>query len=418
MLQKIVKDAKNASKILALANTNQKNDILLCIGEQIWDQRSRILSENQRDIASCDFQNLDEAFIDRMFLDEKRLLGIVSEIKNVANLPDPVGKIFNQKTMPNGLQIYKQRVPLGLLAVIYESRPNVTIDIACLAIKTGNGLILRGGSETIKTNLIFVTIIKNCLEKHGIPSDAVQFIDNPDRSLVNELLRMYEHIDMLIPRGGKALHRFCIENSQIPVITGGIGICHLYVDEDVDFDAALKVIQNAKVQKPSVCNALDTLLVNRNIAQTFIPQVIDYLANDQVNIKLHKNVKKYIEYKDSHFVCVANADDFNVEWLSLTLGIKVVDNIEEAILHIREHGTAHSDGILTNNELKAQKFLDNVDSAAVYVNASTRFTDGAQFGLGAEVAVSTQKLHARGPMGLEELTTYKWIVRGSYHTRT
>ena len=360
---------------------------------------------------------LQNHFFDRMTVNEKRLNSIISDLNNVISLDDPVGEKYDQIILENGLKIYKQRVPLGLLAVIYESRPNVTIDISGLAIKTGNGVILRGGKETINTNSCLVKIIKESLTENNLPESIVQFIDNPDRKLVNDLLKMDKYIDMLIPRGNEALHRFCVENSYIPVITGGIGICHLYVDADVNIDDALTVIKNSKIQKPSVCNALDTVLVNKEIASMFIPKLIDDQIKEQVKIKIHENVVESLSEDYINEVEIAGVDDFDKEWLSLVLGIKIVDDIDEAIDHITVHGTAHSDGILTNNDGNANKFLSEVDSAAVYVNASTRFTDGGQFGLGAEVAVSTQKLHARGPMGLKELTSYKWIVEGNYQIR-
>jgi glutamate-5-semialdehyde dehydrogenase len=284
-----------------------------------------------------------------------------------------------------------------------------------LAIKSGNAAILRGGSETIASNRALVSIIRQALEESSLPGDAVQFVDDPDRARVSEMLQMYEHIDMLIPRGGAALHQFCRENSRIPVITGGIGICHLFVDESADLDAALDVIQNAKVQRPTVCNALDTLLLHRTVAAQIIPRVVGHLSTDGVTFRLHQSALPFAESLPA--VSPAGPDDFDTEWLSLVLGIKVVEGLDEALEHIAEHSTAHSDGILTRDTDNAQRFVSAVDSSAVYVNASTRFTDGGQLGLGAEVAVSTQRLHARGPMALRELTTYKWVIEGDYHIR-
>jgi glutamate-5-semialdehyde dehydrogenase len=293
----------------------------------------------------------------------------------------------------------------------------VTIDVAGLALKTGNAAILRGGSETLHSNRALVEVIRQALQEEHLPADAIQFIDNPDRQLVGELLKMYEYVDLIIPRGGAALHQFCRENSRIPVITGGIGICHLFVDESADLQAALPVIRNAKIQRPTVCNALDTLLVHRAVAQQFIPTLVEGLAADGVTFRADERTCLALAGKAEGVVIPAGAQDFDTEWLSLVLGIKVVDSLDEAIEHIAAHSTAHSDGILTNNPENARRFVAEVDSAAVYVNASTRFTDGGQLGLGAEVAVSTQRLHARGPMGLRELTTYKWVIEGSYHTR-
>jgi glutamate-5-semialdehyde dehydrogenase len=366
-------------------------------------------------------------------LNEGRISAIADEIKSVVSLDDPLNEIFEERILPNGLRVHKMRVPVGVIGVIYEARPNVTMDIASLAIKTGNAAILRGGSETINSNRVLVSIIRKALEKNDIPAEVIQFIDDPDRKLVSDFLRMHEYVDILIPRGGAALHKFCRENSSIPVITGGIGICHLFVDELVDFDSAIQVIRNAKTQRPSVCNALDTVLVHKAISKQFLPKLITALTDDQVAVHMSENAFPYLNSnaekidrgtgaagsinKSGPSVVIAGPNDFDVEWLSMDIGIKVVDDVGDAIEHIRHHSTGHSDGILSENEDIVMKFVAEVDSAVVYVNASTRFTDGAQLGLGAEVAVSTQRLHARGPMGLKELTTYKWIVRGEYHVR-
>jgi glutamate-5-semialdehyde dehydrogenase len=314
--------------------------------------------------------------------------------------------------------VWRQRVPLGVLGVIYESRPNVTIDVAALAVRTGNVAILRGGSETIRSNRALVAAVHAALAEAGLPETAVQFIGDPDRRHVTGLLRLHEYVDLIIPRGGNALHQFCRENSAIPVITGGIGICHLYVDLSADLKAALPVIRNAKVQRPSVCNALDTLLVHPAVAAEFLPQVVAALAEDGVTFRAEPRALAALGAQGlPEVVSPAGPQDFDTEWLSLVLGLKVVDGLDEAIGHIEAHSTGHSDGILTETAEHAARFVSEVDSAAVYVNASTRFTDGAQLGLGAEVAVSTQRLHARGPMGLPELTTYKWVVQGDYTAR-
>jgi glutamate-5-semialdehyde dehydrogenase len=307
---------------------------------------------------------------------------------------------------------------LGVIAVIYESRPNVTVDVASLALKSGNAVILRGGSETLNTNRILVTGIRHSLQTSDLEENAVQFIDDPDRQLVNQLLKMHKYVDMLIPRGGATLHAFCRENSTIPVITGGIGICHLFVDASADLEKSVKVIQNAKIQRPTVCNALDTVLVHKSIAPAFIPLLISELKKDGVSFHIEQETLEKLGIKENESVQKTGNNDFDTEWLSLVLGIKVVSDLEEAIAHIADHSTAHSDGILTNTQSNADRFIREVDSAAVYVNASTRFTDGAQFGLGAEAAVSTQRLHARGPMALRELTTYKWVGVGDYLARS
>ncbi len=364
---------------------------------------------------------------DRLTLNPKRLEAIAADLETVATLPDPVGERFDETTLPNGLRVYKQRVPIGVLAVIYEARPNVTIDVAAVAVKTGNAVILRGGSETLNSNQALVETVCRALELNGLPRAAVQFINDPDRRRVAELLNMYEMVDMLIPRGGADLHRYCRENSRIPVITGGIGICHLYVDEGADLEAAIPVIYNAKVQRPTVCNALDTVLVHRNSAADFLPRMLASLRTAGVSFRVDAGVLPYLTLPSGNAsdqaaglpedIRLAGKTDFDTEWLSLVLGIRVVEDLEQAIEHIRLHSTGHSDGILTRNEAHAQRFLAEVDSAAVYVNASTRFTDGGQLGLGTEVAISTQRLHARGPMGLRELTSYKWVIIGQNHIR-
>jgi glutamate-5-semialdehyde dehydrogenase len=315
------------------------------------------------------------------------------------------------------LEVYKQRVPLGVLAVIYESRPNVTVDVTGLALKSGNAAILRGGSETLHTNRALVSAIQAGLRKSGLPDEAIQFIDSIDRRLVNDLLKLHEWVDLVIPRGGASLHKYCKENSQIPVLVGGIGICHLFVDESADLAKSVEIIHNAKVQRPSVCNALDTVLVHRAIASTFLPGLTERLIAAGVKFKLDPTAEEFFPSPLPAGIEKAGPEDFDREWLSLTLGVKVVDGLQAAIDHIAAHSTGHSDGILTESEVDKKQFLAQVDSAVVYVNASTRFTDGGQLGLGAEVAVSTQRLHARGPMGLEALTSYKWVVIGNGQIR-
>lgn len=412
--------ARGAARVIARASSQEKNAILDCIATGLNTNADEILAQNAIDCDRGEKSGLSPALLDRLLLTPERLEGMAGDLRKVIDLPDPVGEIFDRRELPNGLHLYKQRVPIGVLAVIYEARPNVTIDIAGLAIKTGNAVILRGGSETIHTNQALVDVIHKALVECGFPQEIVQFIDDPDRALVGQLLRMHRYVDMLIPRGGAALHDFCRENSSIPVITGGIGICHLFVDESADLEAALEVIVNAKMQRPSVCNALDTVLVHRRIAAHFLPLLVSHLGERGVEIRAHESAISYLKRDDRDLsVCVqlAGAHDFDTEWLSLILGVKVVDGLQAAVEHISQHSTGHSDGILTNNEENASRFVAEVDSAAVYVNASTRFTDGGQLGLGAEVAISTQRLHARGPMGLRELTTYKWVIRGDYHVR-
>jgi glutamate-5-semialdehyde dehydrogenase len=417
MLEEMGKRARQAARLLAKNTTQAKNTALLRIADCLEDDQEAILAANQIDLANGREKGLSKALLDRLMLNPARLNGMAAGLRAMAELNDPVGQRFGEQTLPNGLKVHKQRVPIGVLAVIYESRPNVTVDVTGLAIKTGNAVILRGGSETIHSNRALVKAIQQALTGSSIPVDAVQFIDSTDRALVTQLLKQHRYVDMLIPRGGAALHDYCRENSTIPVITGGIGICHLFVDESADLEAALPVVRNAKIQRPSVCNALDTVLVHARVAQAFIPGMISALGQDGVQFRMDASAQGYIPENGNEFAQLAGPDDFDTEWLSLVLGVKVVGSLDEAIQHIAAHSTAHSDGILTADQANAERFISEVDSAAVYVNASTRFTDGEQFGLGAEVAVSTQRLHARGPMGLPELTTYKWVVEGDYHAR-
>jgi glutamate-5-semialdehyde dehydrogenase len=420
-LTKIGRQARAASRGLARNTTAQKNEALLCLADMLQEAAALILAANQEDLAAAERSGLTPAMLDRLTLNPSRLTGISADLRKLAELPDPVGEVFDQTTLPNGLRVHRQRVPLGVLGVIYEARPNVTLDVAGLAVKTSNAVILRGGSETLNSNRALVNVVRQAIAQSGLPADAVQFIDDPDRARVLELLHLHEYIDMIIPRGGAGLHNFCLENSRIPVITGGIGICHLYVDQTADLQGALNVIRNAKIQRPSVCNALDTVLVHQAVAAEFLPQLIEGLRLDGVTFRVDPPAIPYLSQDNAGdlpaAVMPAGPQDFDTEWLSLILGIKVVDSLDEAIAHIEAHSTSHSDGILTRDEGNARRFVAEVDSAAVYVNASTRFTDGAQLGLGAEVAVSTQRLHARGPMGLRELTTYKWVIEGDYHVR-
>lgn len=415
-LQELGHAAKRAAYLTAKASTQQKNSALQAIAKSLDRNKQAILQANQEDIQAAKAEGLSEAMIDRLSLLGGRLDGMIRDMLDVVTLPDPVGSQFEEKTLPNGLKVAKCRTPIGVLGVIYESRPNVTIDIAALTLKTGNCALLRGGSETVRTNRSLVEAIQDGLKAANLPQEAIQLISSSDRQQVKELLRMHESIDLIIPRGGAGLHQFCRENSTIPVITGGIGICHLFVDETADRDKAIQVIINAKTQRPTVCNALDTILVHEKIAAQFIPAAVNALRPYKVSFRVDDSAALLLK-GNQESVSKAGADDWDTEWLSLVLGIKVVRDLGDAVAHIRKHSTGHSDGILTQNMNHGEQFVKEVDSAAVYINASTRFTDGGQLGLGAEVAISTQKLHARGPMGLQELTTYKWIIRGDYHTR-
>lgn len=409
------KRAKAAAFTLANIPTAEKNTALLRIADALDGQRDAVLAANQIDLDAAYANGTDPLWIrDRLDL-TKRMDGIITDVRKVAELPDPVGIEFEATTLDNGLRVRKRRTPIGVIGVIYESRPNVTVDVATLALKSGNATILRGGSDVLNTNLELVRILSEALAASGLPADAIQYIASTDRAYVLEMLKLHQYINMIIPRGGNSLHTFCRENSTIPVITGGIGICHLYVDPTAKQDDALKIIHNAKTQRPAVCNALDTLLVHPDVAAEFLPKVVAHLGKDGVVFRAEPRAFTIVGADPR--VTPAGAEDFDTEWMGLTLGLKVVDDLDAAIEHIRQHSTQHSDGILTQHMPDAERFLNEVDSAAVYVNASTRFTDGSALGLGAEVAISTQKLHARGPMALAELTTYKWIIIGDGHAR-
>lgn len=409
MLEQMGIAAKAASYKLALLSSGEKNRVLEKIADELEAQMESILSANVQDVGQARANGLSEAMLDRLALTPARLKAIADDVRQVCNLADPVGQVIDGGLLDSGLRLERRRVPLGVVGVIYEARPNVTVDVASLCLKTGNAVILRGGKETYRTNAATVRVIQKALKACGLPEAAVQAIDNPDRSLVNEMLRMDKYIDMLIPRGGAGLHKLCREQSTIPVITGGIGVCHIFVDSSADIAPALKIIVNAKTQRPSTCNTVETLLVHQDIAERFLPALSKQMAESGVTLHGDETV---MQLHGPAKLVPLKPEKLDNEFLSLDLNVVVVENMDGAIAHIREHGTQHSDAILTSDMHNAARFVNEVDSAAVYVNASTRFTDGGQFGLGAEVAVSTQKLHARGPMGLEALTTYKWIGFG------
>lgn len=417
MLEQTGKAAKAASRALAQLSGKQKNQALIRIADLLEQNSAPILAANELDIAKAREQGSSEALLDRLLLTQARLESIAADVRKVCQLADPVGEVIDGGVLESGLRLERRRVPLGVVGVIYEARPNVTVDVASLCLKTGNAVILRGGKETHNTNVAMVSVIQQALSECGLPQAAIQAIDNSDRALVNELLKMDRYVDILIPRGGAGLHRLCREQSTIPVITGGIGVCHIFVDETADLHNALPVIRNAKVQRPGVCNAVETLLVHEKVAAEFLPLLSDHMAAD--NVTLHADPAALMLLKNgpakTEAVTEAQLSD---EWLSLDLNVVIVKDIDGAIEHIRHYGTEHSESILTQSMSQADYFVSNIDSSAVYVNASTRFTDGGQFGLGAEVAVSTQKLHARGPMGLAALTTYKWIGIGDHTIRS
>ncbi|TOH56990.1 glutamate-5-semialdehyde dehydrogenase [Vibrio parahaemolyticus] len=409
------KAAKDAAFELATASTAQKNQALAIIADELEAKSAAILAANAKDIELGREAGLTDALLDRLLLNEERLAGIANDVRNVISLNDPVGSEIDSKVLENGMSLSRRRVPLGVVGVIYEARPNVTIDIAALCLKTGNASILRGGKETFFSNMELVKVIQSALAKANLPAASVQYIEKPDRELVSQLLKLDDYVDMIIPRGGAGLHKMCKENSTIPVIIGGFGISHIFVDESADLEKSLNVVENSKVQRPSACNSLDTLLVHEKVAAKFLPMIVERMS-DKVTFVAEPKAKALMAQATQ--IRDAVEGDFDTEWLSYTLGVKVVADVKEAIEHMRVHNASHSDAIMTNSLINSELFINSVGSAAVYVNAATRFTDGAQFGLGAEVAVSTQKLHARGPMGLEELTSYKWVGKANYLARS
>ncbi len=409
------KAAKDAAFELATASTAQKNQALAIIADELEANAATILAANAKDIELGREAGLTDALLDRLLLNEERLTGIANDVRNVISLNDPVGSEIDSKVLENGMSLSRRRVPLGVVGVIYEARPNVTIDIAALCLKTGNASILRGGKETFFSNMELVKVIQSALAKANLPAASVQYIEKSDRELVSQLLKLDDYVDMIIPRGGAGLHKMCKENSTIPVIIGGFGISHIFVDESAELEKSLNVVENSKVQRPSACNSLDTLLVHENIAAQFLPMIVERM-NENVTFVAEPKAKALMAQAKQ--IRDAGEGDFDTEWLSYTLGVKVVADVKEAIDHMRVHNASHSDAIMTNSLQNSELFINSVGSAAVYVNAATRFTDGAQFGLGAEVAVSTQKLHARGPMGLEELTSYKWVGKANYLARS
>ncbi|HCE3720416.1 TPA: glutamate-5-semialdehyde dehydrogenase [Vibrio parahaemolyticus] len=409
------KAAKDAAFELATASTAQKNQALAIIADELEANSAAILAANAKDIELGREAGLTDALLDRLLLNEERLTGIANDVRNVISLNDPVGSEIDSKVLENGMSLSRRRVPLGVVGVIYEARPNVTIDIAALCLKTGNASILRGGKETFFSNMELVKVIQSALAKANLPAASVQYIEKPDRELVSQLLKLDDYVDMIIPRGGAGLHKMCKENSTIPVIIGGFGISHIFVDESADLEKSLNVVENSKVQRPSACNSLDTLLVHEKVAAKFLPMIVERMS-DKVTFVAEPKAKALMAQATQ--IRDAAEGDFDTEWLSYTLGVKVVADVKDAIDHMRVRNASHSDAIMTNSLINSELFINSVGSAAVYVNAATRFTDGAQFGLGAEVAVSTQKLHARGPMGLEELTSYKWVGKANYLARS
>ena len=409
--------AKTASRKLAFLSTETKNKALVNIAEALIDKKDEILAANKIDSEEAKSSGMSEAMLDRLMLSPTRLEGMAKDTKTVAALPDPTGEMFEMRTLPNGLQIGKKRVPLGVIGAIYESRPNVTIDISSLCLKSGNAIILRGGREAINSNTALAKVAKESCQQAGVPQGAIQLIESTERALVNHMLRMKGIIDLIIPRGGAGLIKLASENAAMPVLTGGIGVCHTYVDKSADLNKAVAIAYNAKVQRPTVCNALDCLLVHSQVTQAYLPSIAKEWAKAGVEMHCDKRAMALLKPIPSLRLVPATDEDWGKEFLSLKAAVKVVNSLDEALEHIEKYGSGHSEAIVTEDYSAAMRFLNEVDAACVYANASTRFTDGGQFGLGAEIGISTQKFHARGPMALKELTSYKWIILGSGQVR-
>lgn len=404
--------AREAARILAGLGTSKKNEALLAMARALEEEQETILAANALDMAAGEEKGLSRALLDRLLLNEKRIRDMASGLRELAALPDPVGEVTSMWTRPNGLQIGRVRVPLGVIGIIYEARPNVTVDAAGLCLKTGNAVILRGGSEAFHSNQALTGVISRAATAAGAPEGAIQLIETTDREAVSLLLRANDYLDVLIPRGGAGLIRTVVENASVPVIETGVGNCHVYVDAEADLDMAQRIVINAKTQRPGVCNAMETLLVHEKVADSFLPSLAAALKEKGVTIRGCERTRAIIPWAE-----VATETDWATEYLDLILAIRVVSSLDSALEHIHRYGTKHSEAIVTTNYQTAREFLARVDAAAVYVNASTRFTDGYEFGFGAEIGISTQKLHARGPMGPEQLTTFKYIVFGSGQIR-
>jgi glutamate-5-semialdehyde dehydrogenase len=411
------KAARAASRRLAYLSTDIKNQALRNIAGDLLARKDEILAANKKDYQSGESSGMSAALLDRLMLDESRLETIAQDTRAVAALPDPVGETFDMRTLPNGLQVGKRCVPLGVIGAIYESRPNVTVDISALCLKSGNAVILRGGKETINSNTAIAKVIREACQGAGMPGGVVQFIENTDRALVSHMLKMNTYIELIIPRGGAGLIKYVTENATMAVVSGGIGVCHTYVDRSADLDKAVAIALNAKVQRPTVCNALDTILVHAEIAGRYLPMIAAEWGKAGVEMHCDERALSILKSDASLKLVPATDEDWGREFLALVAAVRVVDSLDEALEHIERYGSGHSEAIVTEDYQPAMRFLNEVDAACVYVNASTRFTDGSQFGLGAEVGISTQKLHARGPLGLKELTTYKWIILGSGQVR-
>jgi glutamate-5-semialdehyde dehydrogenase len=407
--------AKRAARRLATASSEVKNLALGLLADGLLSRQDEILAANARDVEAARADGLTPAKLDRLTLTPDRLAAIAKDVRNVASLPDPVGEMIEMRRLPNGMQVGKMRVPFGVIGAVYENRPNVTVDIASLCLKAGSACILRGGKEALQSNLAIGKIIAAALAEAGAPEGAVQIVESNDRAVVAELLTMKDYIDLVVPRGGEELIRFVEKNATMPVLIGGIGVCHTYVDREADLAKARDIVVNAKTRRYSICNALDTLIVHADVARAFLPDVQKALAEKDCELRCDERSYEILEGRGG--VTRATDDDYGKEWLALIASVKVVDSYDEAVDFIYRYSSGHSDAIVTENYTTAMRFLREVDTAVCYVNASTQFTDGAQFGMGAEIIDATQKFHARGPVGLREICTYKWVVFGDGHTR-
>jgi len=416
-LEAKAKAAKAASKRMSYLSTEIKDKALCNIADDLLAKKDDVLAANKLDYEEAEASGMSAAMLDRLLLTAERLQAMSQDVLTVAALPDPVGEVFEMRTLPNSLMIGKKRVPLGVIGAIYESRPNVTIDISSLCLKSGNALILRGGKESIHSNIALARLVQEAITRAGVPNGAVQLIENTDRTLVSQMLKMGDYIDMVVPRGGAGLIRSVRENAVMPVVAGGIGVCHTYIDKSADIDKAVAIAYNAKVQRPTVCNALDTLLVHADIAEDYLPKIAAELAKAGVEMHCDKSALAILKDNSNLKIVPATDEDWGKEFLALVIAIKVLPSLDKAIDHVQHYSSGHSEAIVTEDYTSAMRFLNEVDAACVYVNASTRFTDGSQFGLGAELGISTQKMHARGPIGLKELTSYKWLIFGNGQVR-
>lgn len=405
-------NAKKAAYDLSILSTKTKNNALALMAKELLDSKEEIIRANKIDMQEAKNKNVSETLLDRLYLNDKRVEDMATGLLEIVKLPDPVGEIISMWKRPNNLQIGQKRVPIGVIGIIYESRPNVTCDAAGLCLKSGNATILRGGSDAINSNKAIVKALRNGIEKSGLPKDAIQLVSDTDREVAQKMMRLNEYIDVLIPRGGENLIKSVVKNATIPVIETGTGNCHIYVDESADFNMAIDIVLNAKTQRPGVCNAAEKLLIHENISKEFLPKVVKALREKNMEIRGDEKSKEVVDD-----IILAKDEEWDKEYLDYIIAVKIVENVDEAIKHINNHGTNHSEAIITESYKNSQKFLERVDAAAVYVNASTRFTDGSEFGFGAEIGISTQKLHARGPMGLKELTSTKYIIYGNGQIR-